>query len=284
MRVKVCGGSQSEVLVIQINKLSPTIGAEVIGLDLTNLSQDNWRLIDEAFAEHQMLVFRGQDLEPEKQLAFARRFGELHLHPAAPSLEQFPEIMLIHADENSKHVAGNAWHTDVSCDEEPPSITMLYMMELPPIGGDTLFASMYAAYETLSDELKERIAPLRALHSSDHIYTGRYNVGANDSRAGTYPKAYHPMVTTHPVTGRKALFVNQAFTTAIEGMDDDEAQPLLNRLFSHQQKPEFQCRLKWDVGSLAMWDDRCTQHYAIWDYFPQRRHGHRVTVAGTVPS
>jgi taurine dioxygenase len=268
---------------IVVTRMAGAIGAYVEGIDLTDLSHDEWQLVQDLFTEHQVLTFRDQNFTPESQIAFGKRWGGLHVHPAAPSPEGFPEILVIKADENSKFVAGNAWHTDVSCEVEPPSISMLYMMETPPAGGDTLFSSMYAAYDALPEDIKTAIEGKRALHSSAHIYAGRYNIGPNDSTRGEYPENYHPMVTLHPVTGRKVIFVNQGFTQSIEGMSEEESSRLLRRIYEIQARPEFTCRVHWQPGSLTMWDNRCTHHYAIWDYFPHKRRGHRVTIQGSVP-
>jgi taurine dioxygenase len=191
--------------------------------------------------------------------------------------------MIIHADERSKVVAGNGWHTDVSCDEQPPMATILRMETVPSAGGDTLFASMYAAYETLSGPMKAFLQPLEAIHESAHVYAGRYGSNEADSRDGKFPSAVHPVVRTHPVTGRKALYVNRAFTTRIRGLKPAESRALLDFLFAHQENPEFQCRFRWEPNSVAMWDNRCAQHFAVWDYFPAVRHGLRVSVIGERP-
>jgi len=270
--------------MITVDPLTPTIGAEVRGVDLATVDDATWKEVEDAFALYQVLFFRDQELTPEQQLALGRRFGELHVHPAAPSLPGHPEVMIIHADERSKTVAGNGWHTDVSCDERPPTVTILHMEQVPPTGGDTLFASMYAAYDALSDAMKAFLAPLSALHESTHVYTGRYGTKAEDSRDGVFPSAVHPVVRTHPVTGRKALYVNRAFTTRIMNLTRPESRALLDFLFAHQENVEFQCRFRWAPNSVAMWDNRCVQHFAVWDYHPHVRHGHRVSVLGERPA
>src|SRR5438270_4730660 len=200
-----------------------------------------------------------------------RRLGPLHIHPAAPCLDGHPEVMLIHADERSKVVAGNGWHTDVSCDERPPMATILRMETVPPAGGDTLFASMYPAYDALSDTMKAFLDPLTARHESAHVYAGRYGSREADSRDGKFPSAVHPVVRTHPVTGRKALYVNRGFTTRIKELEPAESRALLDFLFHHEENPEFQCRFRWAPASVAMWDNRCVQHFAVWDYHPHVR-------------
>jgi len=267
---------------IQVDKLTPHTGAEVHGVDLSHpLDEPTFKDIHAALIDNGVVFFRDQHLTPEQQKAFGRLFGELHVHPAAPSLlEGHPEILVIHADEKSKHVAGENWHSDVSCDPEPPMGSILYMQELPPVGGDTLFASMYAAYEALSEPMKRFLEPLTAMHEGEHVYRGRY--GVNDT-GKVFPKAEHPVIRTHPVSGRKALFVNGGFTTRIKQLSRPESDALLQFLFRHVETPEFHCRFRWQVNSVAFWDNRCVQHHAMWDYYPQRRHGHRVTIRGDRP-
>ena len=267
---------------IQVDKLTPHAGAEIRGVDLSQpLDERTFKEIHDALIDSGVIFFRDQHLTPDQQKAFGRLFGELHMHPAAPrELADHPEILVIHADEKSKHVAGENWHSDVSCDLEPPMGSILYMHELPPVGGDTLFASMYAAYEALSEPMKRLLEPLTALHEGEHVYRGRYGV---DDTGKTFPKAEHPVVRTHPVSGRKALYVNGGFTTRIVQLKRPESDALLQFLYRHVETPEFHCRFRWQVNSIAFWDNRCMQHHAMWDYYPQRRHGHRVTVRGDKP-
>jgi len=267
---------------LTVEKLTPHIGAEVHGVDLGRpLDEPTFKQIHDALIENSVIFFRDQRLSPESQKAFGRLFGELHLHPAAPrEVPEHPEILVIHADENSKHVAGENWHSDVSCDLEPPMGSILYMHELPPVGGDTLFASMYAAYDALSEPMKRFLEPLTAMHEGEHVYRGRY--GLNDA-GKVFPKAEHPVVRTHPVSGRKALYVNGGFTTRIVQLKRGESEAVLRYLYRHVETPEFHCRFRWQVNSVAFWDNRCMQHHAMWDYYPQRRHGHRVTIKGDKP-
>ena len=267
---------------IQVDKLTPHAGAEIRGVDLSQpLDERTFKEIHDVLIDSGVIFFRDQHLTPEQQKAFGRLFGELHMHPAAPrELADHPEILVIHADEKSKHVAGENWHSDVSCDLEPPMGSILYMHELPPVGGDTLFASMYAAYEALSEPMKRLLEPLTALHEGEHVYRGRYGV---DDTGKTFPKAEHPVVRTHPVSGRKALYVNSGFTTRIVQLKRPESDALLQFLYRHVETPEFHCRFRWQVNSIAFWDNRCMQHHAMWDYYPQRRHGHRVTIRGDKP-
>jgi taurine dioxygenase len=267
---------------IQVDKLTPHAGAEIRGVDLSQpLDERTFKEIHDALIDSGVIFFRDQHLTPEQHKAFGRLFGELHMHPAAPrEVPEHPEILVIHADEKSKHVAGENWHSDVSCDLEPPMGSILYMHELPPVGGDTLFASMYAAYEALSEPMKRFLEPLTAMHEGEHVYRGRY--GVNDT-GKVFPKAEHPVIRTHPVSGRKALFVNGGFTTRIVQLKRPESDALLQFLYRHVETPEFHCRFRWQVNSIAFWDNRCVQHHAMWDYYPQRRHGHRVTIKGDRP-
>ncbi len=269
---------------MNINPLTPVIGAEVRGVDLTDLSEGQFQQLRAAFTRHSVLFFRDQpELTPAQQVAFAKRFGPLHQHPAAPTLAGHPEVFVIHAHKDSKVANGNGWHTDVSCDPEPPLATMLQLHQLPPSGGDTLFASMYAAFETLSPSLQHWLLTLTARHESEHIYRGRYSDRGVDDSGRSYPAASHPLVRTHPDSGRLALYVNPSFTTAIEGLHAAESAALLGLLYAHQQRPEFQVRFQWTPNAIALWDNRCTQHFALWDYWPEERRGHRVTIKGERP-
>jgi taurine dioxygenase len=265
---------------IEVRKLSPVIGAEIHGVDLSQpLSNRQAEEIHDAWMDNLVIFFRDQTLTVEQHLDFGRRFGELHIHPAAHLPDQHPEILVIKADEKSKHVAGEEWHTDVSCDAEPPMGSLLYLTEVPPDGGgDTLFANMYRAYETLSDPIKTMLAGLTAVHDGKHVYERQ---GYRDDRQ--YPRSEHPIVRTHPVTGRQALFVNRGFTTRIVGLGRNESDAILQMLYRHIETPEFSVRFHWRPNSLACWDNRCAQHHALFDYFPNRRYGHRVTVKGDKP-
>ncbi len=268
---------------VGVDKLTPIIGAEISGIDLAKPLSN--RTVDElhrALAENLVVFFRGQHLTPQQHLAFGRLFGELHVHPAAPHEEGEPALMKIHADKDSPVANGEEWHSDVSCDAEPPMGSILYIKQCPPSGGDTLFASMYAAYEALSDRMKAYLDGLTAVHDGEHVYRGRYaHDGIADKPA--YPRAEHPVVRTHPVTGRKALYVNRIFTTHIVGIPRDESDAVLAYLFRHAENPLFQCRFRWSENAIAFWDNRCAQHRAMWDYWPHTRSGNRVTVKGDRP-
>jgi taurine dioxygenase len=236
--------------------------------------------IHRALAENCVIFFRDQHLTAEQQLAFGRNFGDLHVHPAAPHAPGHEELMIIHADKDSPRANGEGWHSDVSCDPEPPMGSILYIKQTPPKGGDTLFASMYAAYEALSDRMKAYLEGLIAVHDGEEAYRGTYkNLGVQDRPV--YPRAEHPVIRTHPVTGKKALYVNRGFTTRILGVPRDESAAILHYLYDHAESPLFQCRFRWQPNSIAFWDNRCVQHQAIWDYWPNVRSGFRVQIEGT---
>jgi taurine dioxygenase len=268
---------------IAVDKLTPIIGAEITGADLsTPLPNHQMAEIHRALAENLVIFFRDQNLTQEQHLAFGRNFGPLHIHPAAPSAPGHPELMVIHADKDSKRANGEGWHSDVSCDTEPPMGSILYLKQTPPRGGDTLFASMYAAYEALSDRMKTYLDGLLAVHDGEESYRGTYaNLGVADKPV--YPRAEHPVIRTHPVTGKKALYVNRGFTKRILGVPRDESAAILSYLYDHAENPLFQCRFRWTPNALAFWDNRCVQHRAMWDYWPHTRSGFRVTVAGDKP-
>ena len=231
----------------------------------------------QAFHEHSVIFFRDQPMTPEQHLTFARLWGPLHVHPAAPYSHSTPELMTIHTDGHSHRNNGEKWHSDVSADVEPPMGSILHIHKTPSVGGDTCFASMYAAYDALSEPLKNLLDPLTALHAAS--YEGWYECEAQRQP----PRAVHPVVRVHPVTGRKALFVNSVFTKSIDGLSSSESEALLRFLFEHVANPNFQVRFRWREDSVAMWDNRCTQHMAVWDYWPEERRGIRVTVCGDQP-
>lgn len=269
---------------LTVHKTTPTIGAEIEGIDISQpLSALQFSEVQRALTENLVIFFRDQHPTPEQHLDFGRRFGSLHRHPAAPHAPGHPDLMIIQADEHSPRANGEVWHSDVSCDAEPPMGSILYIHTCPPVGGDTLFASMYAAYEALSDRMKQYLAGMTAMHDGEHVYRGTYaNLGVQDKPQ--YPRSAHPVVRTHPVTGRQALFVNRGFTTRILGLPSDESDGLLRYLFEHLENPLFQCRFRWQAHSVAFWDNRCAQHRAMWDYWPLTRSGFRVTVNGDAPS
>jgi taurine dioxygenase len=282
-RVRHVADESAPYETISVDKLTPIIGAEISGVDLSKpLGNATFSEIQRAFAENLVIFFRGQHLTAEQHLAFGQRFGSLHIHPAAPHAPGHKALMIIRADENSPRANGEGWHSDVSCDAEPPMGSILHIQTCPPIGGDTLFANMYAAYDALSDRMKTYLAGMTALHDGEEVYRGTYaNLGVADRPA--YPRADHPVVRTHPVTGKKCLYINRGFTRRLNGVPGDESAGMLRYLFEHMENPLFQCRFRWSENAVAFWDNRAAQHRAMWDYWPHTRAGHRVTVAGDVP-
>ena len=268
---------------ISVAPLTPAIGAEITDVDLRDsLDDETLAEVRRALLEHGVIFFRDQHIDHEQHLEFGRRFGEVHVHPVAPSVDGRPELMRIQTDASSVRHNGDRWHSDVSCDEEPPMGSVLHLHTVPECGGDTLFASMYAAWEALSEPMKTLLAPLEARHESAHFYHHLYGE-ETVMRRNEYPSAVHPVVRTHPETGREALFVNSGFTRRILGVSESESRALLAFLFEHVADPRFQCRFRWRRHTIAFWDNRCVQHYAMWDYFPETRSGTRVTVAGDRP-
>jgi taurine dioxygenase len=265
---------------IQVVPLTPNIGAEIGGIDLANpLSDQQFNEIHHVLMRHLVIFFRDQKLTTDQHKAFGRRFGELHIHPVV-GMADHPEVIEIMANENSTYVAGEVWHSDVTCDPEPPMGSILYIHRTPDNGGgDTLFANMYRAYETLSEPVRRMIDGLTAVHDGERVY--RVRQGRTENR--DYPRTEHPVVRTHPVTGRKALFVNRNFTSHITGMSKLESDALLEMLYRHSERDDMKCRFKWRPNSIAFWDNRCAMHQAMWDYYPQKRYGQRVTIAGDKP-
>ncbi|MGY8993647.1 MAG: TauD/TfdA dioxygenase family protein [Rhodospirillales bacterium] len=263
---------------IKVRKLTPRIGAEISGVDLgSNISNHQFDEIRTAFLDNQVIFFRDQKMSVEQQKAFGRRFGKLHKvpNPRFP-VNGDPEVLGIKADETSTHVSGDIWHSDTTSATTPPLGSMLYMHEVPENGGgDTMFASMYAAFEALSDSMKKFLSGLTAIHDGAQVYLGK----GRPPPTGDIPRTEHPVVRPHPDTGRNVLFVNRLFTSHIVQLAPKESDALLEMLYQHAASPEFQCRFKWDVGSVAFWDNRCAHHYAVWDYFPHRRYGHRITIS-----
>lgn len=293
-----------EYQLITVKPVNPSIGAEIIGVDLSQaISPALFAEINTALNEHHVIYFRDQQLTDEDHKRFGRLFGTLHSHPihaakakakaagdlAAVAMNEMngagddPEILQIKADEASRNVAGEGWHTDVTCDAQPPMGSMLYITEPPEGGGgNTLFLNMHLAYETLSPTMKAFLEGLTAIHSGAKPYTGFYDVKMPE---GGWPQSEHPVVVRHPGNGRQALFVNQGFTVRIPQLSPHESDALLDMLYAHcATMPELQCRVDWSPNMLTFWDNRCTQHHAVWDYFPNRRYGQRVSIIGERPT
>ena len=269
-----------------IKPFAPNLGAVITNVNLSNdINDADLKGIRDAFHKFQVLFFQNQsEISPENHIKLGRCFGDLHIHPAAPKMKNYPQIFEINTDKNSKIANGaEDFHSDVSCDIEPPLGTMLQLHILPECGGDTMFANMYMAYEALSNPMQKFLSDLKASHESEHFYSGRYKTESNSESKREYPSAIHPVIRTHPETGKKAIFVNKFFTTRILGLEPQESKFILDFLFSHIEKTEFQIRYRWNKNDMAFWDNRCTIHKALWDYFPKERKGRRVTIKGDKP-
>ena len=266
---------------IEVSSLTPHIGAEVSGVDLRQpLSNEQFSEIYRAWLDWQVLVFREQEIDRDQHKSFARKFGTLHVHPMQHSYGGDPEILTVKTTKDSAYTAGNAWHTDVTCDAIPPMASMLLIKE-PPVngGGDTMFANMYLAYDLLSDVMKELLDGLVAVHDGAIPYLGNYQVAPPGDKE--YPRNEHPVIVTHPETGKKVLFVNSGFTSHIKGMRNWESRALLDALLTHiATTARLTCRVEWQPNTLTLWDNRCTQHHAVWDYWPESRYGERVSILG----
>lgn len=276
----------SDYSFIDVREYSPALGAEIRGVTLADgVSDDQFREIRRAFLDHQVLFFKEQsEISPQRHIEFGKMFGALHAHPAAPTMTGHPEIFEIHAHRDSQIANGEFWHSDVSCDEQPPLGTILQLHILPSSGGDTMFSDMYAAYESLSRPLQSMLRQLSATHESAHVYPGRYEDRGRTDTDINCPSASHPVVREHPDTGRAALYLNRTFTTRINELAEPESRALLGFLFEHTERIEFQIRFSWSLNDVAFWDNRCCLHHAIWDYWPQERKGRRVTIKGDRPA
>jgi len=273
-----------------IRPVAPACGAEVLGIDLARPSDAAMQRVHDALAEHAVLFFRDQHLTPEQQLEVTRRFGAVLRVPYIQPLAQYPDVIAVlkEADERRISNFGGTWHSDFSFLEQPPSLTLLYALQLPALGGDTLWASQYAAYNALSPAMQRLLDPLRAIQTAWPHGTRGPAAGAAVSRSVVMvrndPEAdreiAQPVVRVHAVTKRRALFVNPVYTQHFEGMTEEESRPLLQFLFQHAVRAEFTCRLRWTPGTLAVWDNRCLLHLALNDYDGSRRLLHRTTVAG----
>lgn len=268
---------------MKVRRIAGALGAEILDVDLSaRIPADEIRA---ALLEHHVIFFRDQALSPAQFMAFARSMGRPIEYPFVRGIAGFPEVIEVKKLEHERHNFGGIWHSDTAYLEEPPMGSMLLAREVPPFGGDTLFASQYAAYEALSEGLRRLLEGLVAVNSSAKSDVSRTREDRIKEQGGDSREllAEHPVVRTHPETGRKALYVNVAHTARFRGMTDEESAPLLEYLFRHQVKPEFTCRFQWRVGSLAFWDNRCTQHNPVNDYHGFRRLMHRITLAGDRP-
>jgi taurine dioxygenase len=273
---------------MEVRPLSSAIGAEIFGVDLAEpLDEDTIREVRAALLEHVVIFFRDQKLAPQQLLALAKRFGEPAEYPFIQGLPECPLVLPIVKEPHDRANFGGIWHSDTAYLERPALGTLLYALETPPAGGDTMFANMYLAYEALSDGMQRLLAGLRAVNVAGKPVTLKTREEMHSKRGTAADpeatSAVHPVVRTHPETGRKALYVNFAHTLRFEDMTEEESEPLLTYLFAHQIKPEFTCRFRWRPGSLAFWDNRASLHYPLNDYHGHRRVMHRVTLLGDRP-
>jgi taurine dioxygenase len=273
---------------LDVRPIAGALGAEIHGVDLAaELDSGTVAAIRRALLDHLVIFFRDQELPPERFLGFARRLGTPVEYPLVKGIEGYPEIIRVAKLEHETVNFGGIWHSDTTYLETPPMGTMLVAREVPPVGGDTLFANMYLAYETLSDGMKRLLDGLKGVSTSLKADATRTREDRIKSDPTTQSRqeliAEHPVVRTHPETGRKALYVNVAHTVRFAGMTEDESAPILRYLFQHQVRPEFTCRFAWRVGSLAFWDNRAVQHNPVNDYHGYRRVMHRITLAGDRP-
>ncbi|MEZ6002000.1 TauD/TfdA dioxygenase family protein [Hyphomonas sp.] len=275
---------------MQIETL-PGVGAEIIGIDLKNLTDAEFDAIRQAYAEHGVIFFRDQDLSEDDHIAFAERWAPINVNRFFAAHPDYPQIAMVAKEKDQKDNIGGGWHTDHSYDQEPAMGSILVARELPERGGDTMFASMYRAYETLDDATKKEIEGLQAVHSAKHIFGSSgdtyYNTtDAGGNRIGNSAVAdllvdvTHPVVITHPLSGKKALYVNPSFTVKIVGKTDEQSQALLSRLYAHAMDKAHAYRFEWRPGSVAFWDNRSTWHWALNDYHGHRRIMHRITLEG----
>ena len=276
-----------------IHPVSGALGAELHGVDIAQMDDTLFVAIHSALLEHSIIFFRDQTITPEQQIAFAHRFGGIHLHPYIEGMPEHPEIVQVIKTETDTYNFGGGWHTDQMFSERPASLTMLYAREVPAAGGDTMFSSMYAAYDSLSERMKTLLADLKTVNlgdSADHRsgmsraerYQGAKGIKIRAHAPQGQAEVLHPLIRVHPETGRKALYLG-GHSHFFEGMTAPESAPLIKFLKDHAVRSEFTCRFRWQPGSMAIWDNRCAQHNAINDYHGQRRVMHRITIQGDRP-
>ncbi len=274
---------------IEVSPLSPALGGIISGVDIAaGVSDEQFAEIRQAFIDYSVIFFRDQQITPDQHIEFARRWGEINVNRFFQAVDSHPIIAEVRKEADQKKNIGAEWHTDHSYDEIPAMGSILYAREVPTVGGDTLFASMYAAYDALSDGLKQMLSTMNAEHSSRHVF-GEVAYGDRDlddlgSRLGNTDAAtqdsIHPVIIRHPLSGRPALYVNGDFTVKFENWTQAESQPLLDYLYAHACQNEFTCRFQWQQGSMAIWDNRATHHCALNDYHGERRLMHRITIDG----
>jgi len=285
---------------IEVKPIAGALGAEISTVDLSSVDDETFKEIKAAWLEHLVIFFRDQTITPDQQIAFAKRFGDIHHHPFMKGMDDYPDILEIIKEEGDTKAFGEVWHTDQMFNPRPATATILYAKETPDAGGDTLFANMYLAYETLSDAMKAMLKDVKTFNvgdrkklmqadkigvgpGSDGRYVGNEKMSAKVRDPGDLQtESSHPIVRTHPETRRKTIYISN-HTQTLMGFKPAEARPIIDFLRAHAVEPEHTCRFRWEVGSLAIWDNRCTQHRALNDYPGKRRRMHRITIAGDTP-
>jgi taurine dioxygenase len=267
---------------LEVRPLTAVIGAEVCDIDLGKITDDDLAELRAAFLEHKVLFFRDQHLPVDDHIAFGRRWGDLELHPFARDMAEHPEIVVVESTAD-KPYAAETWHSDVTWRVAPSLGSILRARVIPPVGGDTCWANTEAAYDSLPDEWKSRIESLTASHDYTRVFGRRVAPDKQAEMREKYPVVHHPVVRTHPETGRRSIYTNRAFVTEIDGVSPPESDDILEHLERAVSNPNVQCRFRWQVDSIAMWDNRCTQHFATSDFWPAHRRMERVTIAGDVP-
>ena len=274
---------------MEINLISGALGAEIKGINLKDSTQKNWDKINQLMLEHKVLFFREQKISSQEQIDLAKKFGPLERHAYVKGLPEHPEIIRIKKGANEKHQWGETWHTDVSYNPKPTKVIILRSRKIPPVGGDTMFSNMELAYETLDQNMKKRLEGKKAIHSSlgAAAFVDKYEEMHGNGNIDEYSNV-HPIVRAHPETGNKILFVNSMYTKKILDISDEESDEILNKLFLHQERLDFTCRFKWTENAVAIWDNRCTLHQGLTDFFPGRGLGHerimdRIAIQGDRP-
>ena len=275
---------------MDVQLLSGALGAEVSGINLKDSSEKNFKVINNLLLEHKVIFFRNQKITPEEQLSLAKCFGPLETHAYVKGLDKYPEIVRIIKDPNEKNQWGENWHSDVSYNVKPTKAVILKSIKIPPVGGDTMFANMELALETLDESIKQKIEGRKAIHSSlgGAFFVDQYEAMESNGNFAEYSNE-HPIVRTHPETGKKILFVNWTYTKKIVGMEKKESNEILEKIFQHQVRPDLTCRFRWSKNAVVIWDNRSVQHYAISDFFPGKGLGFerimdRIAIEGDRPN
>ncbi len=267
---------------MKTRQITGHIGAEISEVNLSNPNEDEITSIKQAWLDHKVLVFRNQNLTREQHIAFGRNFGDLEVHPFAPSPDGYPEIVKIVSNDKVQYAASN-WHSDVTWRQEPSMGSILRGRVIPDVGGDTSFANAAAAYNRLEHDVQSRVDSLYAIHDFSRTFGQRMSEEEREKKQEEYPPARHPVIRTHPVTGERSIYTNKPFVSYIEGIEEKESRYLLRVLEQAILDPSIQCRIKWEVDTVVMWDNRIVQHHAANDFYPQTRHVERVTVVGDRP-